>query len=73
MVLPNGQGTRVDLTVRLGSPNEPAVHVVVLYEVTVRTLSATATGVSDEEIERQSNRQMVPSNRSLSTIEYVHS
>ena len=71
MVLPNGQGTRVDLTVRLGSPNEPAV--VVLYEVTVRTLSATATGVSDEEIERQSNRQMVPSNRSLSTIEYVHS
>ena len=72
MVLPNGQGTRVDLTVRLiGSPNEPAV--VVLYEVTVRTLSATATGVSDEEIERQSNRQMVPSNRSLSTIKYVHS
>ena len=50
MVLPNGPGTRVDLTVRLGSPNEPAV--VVLYEVTVRTLSATATGVSDEEIER---------------------
>ena len=35
MVLPNGRGTRLDLTVPLGSPNEPAV--VALYKVTVRT------------------------------------
>ena len=63
-VLPNGLGTSVDLTVPLGSPNEPALAA--LYEVTLRTLSATASGVSDEEIEGQSKRQMSPSNRHLS-------
>lgn len=54
MVLPNSLGTRLDLTMPLGSPNEPAA--VVLYKATVRTLSATTTGVSDEEIKRQSKR-----------------
>ena len=66
MVLPNGPETTVDLTVPLGSPNEPALSA--LYEVTVRTLSATAGGVSDEEIEGQSKRQISPSNRHL----YIH-
>ena len=66
MVLPNGPETTVDLTVPLGSPNEPALSA--LYEVTVRTLSATAGGVSDEEIEGQSKRQISPSNRHLYTV-----
>ena len=65
-VVPNGPGTSVDLTVPLGSPNEPALAA--LYEVTVRTLSATASGASDEEIERQSKRQMSPSCEQSSSI-----
>ena len=65
MVLPNGSRTRLDLTVLLGCPCEPTI--VAPYKVTVCTLSVTMTGVSDEDIKRQS-QSTNPASVSLASL-----